>query len=653
MPYRTVVGSLLSFFFSAPRAVKRLIEIALDVVLIPLAILGAWLLRSSSQMHLDLNDPAVWATLAGTVIGTVIVFARIGLYRAVLRYLSSKVWLTVAVGVLCSALMLGFFSFITRTPMPRSVPIIYALVALLLIGSSRFLIRAIVHAHSRPIRESVVIYGAGAAGSQLATALSVGREYMPVAFVDDDPSLLHAEVQGLTVYPPSAMAELIKRYQVDRVLLAVPSLSKAQRHRILLTLEQFPVQVQTIAGMADLVSGKARIQELHDIEIDDLLGRDPVKPIEGLMARCITGRVVMVTGAGGSIGSELCRQIMACAPKELVLFERNEFALYNIEQELRKWCEKCSCPTIVHAMLGDVQERSLVGRVMKRFHVQTVYHAAAYKHVPIVELNMVQGVRNNVLGTWHTAQAAIECGVETFVLISTDKAVRSTNVMGASKRMAELCLQALADSQKKTRICMVRFGNVLGSSGSVVPLFNEQIRKGGPVTVTHPDVIRYFMTIPEAAQLVIQAGAMSKGGDVFLLDMGEPVQIAELAKRMIRLMGLTVQDDVNPDGDIAIQYTGLRPGEKLFEELLIGDNVSGTEHARIMRAEEKMLPYAELVGVLKQLELACATGDCDSLRRILLEMPTDYQPQQGIRDEVWLEEEHHPSIPDSKVVSLH
>lgn len=372
------------------------------------------------------------------------------------------------------------------------------------------------------------------------------------------------------------------------------------------------------------------------------------------MGRCITRKVVMVTGAGGSIGSELCRQIMRCQPTELILLERNEFALYNIQQELKQWCaEQPVCHTRIHVMLGDVQDRPLLKRMMIGFGVQTVYHAAAYKHVPMVEQNMIPGARNNVFGTWHAANAAIDAGVETFVLISTDKAVRSTNVMGATKRLAELCLQALSTRQSVTRFCMVRFGNVLGSSGSVVPLFREQIRNGGPVTVTHPDVIRYFMTIPEAAQLVIQAGAMGTGGDVFVLDMGEPVKIAELARQMIRLMGLRVLDADDPDGDIAIEYTGLRPGEKLFEELLIGDNVSGTAHPRIMRAEEKMLGYEPLLQALSTLEQACQVGDCERLRALLLELPTDYQPQQEICDEVWQARAASVALKDENVARVH
>lgn len=642
MPYRTLIGGYLAFFLSAPRAVKRLIGVAIDLVMLPLAMWLAWSLRAGKLVWFD--QASYLFVISFTALATVVIFARIGLYRAVLRYLSSRVWLTAGVGVIASALLLGFCAFVTKLPMPRSLPVIYAVLALLMVVGSRFLIRALVHSMSRSQREAVIIYGAGSAGSQLATALQIGREYYPVAFVDDDPALLHAYVYGLTVYPPSAIPELIKRYGVDSILLAVPSLSAAQRRRILLELENYPIRVQTIAGMADLVSGKARIQELRDIEIEDLLGRDSVHPREDLMDSCIAGKSVMVTGAGGSIGSELCRQILLRKPAELVLVERNEYGLYRIHQELRKFCEASKSVTRVYAILADVQDKVLLTRVMRRFDVQTVYHAAAYKHVPIVEENMIPGIRNNVLGTWSAAQAAIASGVETFVLISTDKAVRSTNVMGATKRLAELCLQALADEQSVTRFCMVRFGNVLGSSGSVVPLFREQIRKGGPVTVTHPEVIRYFMTIPEAAQLVVQAGSMGRGGDVFVLDMGEPVLIAELARQMIRLMGLTVQDTEHPDGDISIEYTGLRPGEKLFEELLIGDNVSGTEHPRIMRAEEKKLAYAQMQQVLLLLEQACANGDCKQLRELLLETPTDYQPQHDICDKTWVAVEQRPVV---------
>ncbi|EFY9009057.1 polysaccharide biosynthesis protein, partial [Shigella sonnei] len=565
---------------------------------------------------------------------TVFIFIRIGLYRAVLRYVSAKIMLLIPVGILASTLSLVVISYSLSIMLPRTVVGIYFLVLLLLTSGSRLLFRMILN-YGVKGSAPVLIYGAGESGRQLLPALMQAKEYFPVAFVDDNPRLHKAVIHGVTVYPSDKLSYLVDRYGIKKILLAMPSVSKSQRQKVITRLEHLPCEVLSIPGMVDLVEGRAQISNLKKVSIDDLLGRDPVAPDAKLMAENITGKAVMVTGAGGSIGSELCRQIVRYKPAKLVLFELSEYALYAIEKELSALCDKEVLNVPVIPLLGSVQRQNRLQMVMKSFGIQTVYHAAAYKHVPLVEHNVVEGVRNNVFGTLYCAESAIESGVETFVLISTDKAVRPTNTMGTTKRLAELVLQALSARQSQTRFCMVRFGNVLGSSGSVVPLFEKQIAQGGPVTLTHRDIIRYFMTIPEASQLVIQAGAMGHGGDVFVLDMGDPVKIYDLAKRMIRLSGLSVRDDKNPDGDIAIEVTGLRPGEKLYEELLIGDSVQGTSHPRIMTANEVMLPWQDLSLLLKELDQACHDFDHERIRSLLLQAPAAFNPTDDICDLVW------------------
>ncbi|HFR0998772.1 TPA: polysaccharide biosynthesis protein, partial [Shigella sonnei] len=538
------------------------------------------------------------------------------------------------VGILASTLSLVVISYSLSIMLPRTVVGIYFLVLLLLTSGSRLLFRMILN-YGVKGSAPVLIYGAGESGRQLLPALMQAKEYFPVAFVDDNPRLHKAVIHGVTVYPSDKLSYLVDRYGIKKILLAMPSVSKSQRQKVITRLEHLPCEVLSIPGMVDLVEGRAQISNLKKVSIDDLLGRDPVAPDAKLMAENITGKAVMVTGAGGSIGSELCRQIVRYKPAKLVLFELSEYALYAIEKELSALCDKEVLNVPVIPLLGSVQRQNRLQMVMKSFGIQTVYHAAAYKHVPLVEHNVVEGVRNNVFGTLYCAESAIESGVETFVLISTDKAVRPTNTMGTTKRLAELVLQALSARQSQTRFCMVRFGNVLGSSGSVVPLFEKQIAQGGPVTLTHRDIIRYFMTIPEASQLVIQAGAMGHGGDVFVLDMGDPVKIYDLAKRMIRLSGLSVRDDKNPDGDIAIEVTGLRPGEKLYEELLIGDSVQGTSHPRIMTANEVMLPWQDLSLLLKELDQACHDFDHERIRSLLLQAPAAFNPTDDICDLVW------------------
>lgn len=623
---------MLTFFLGLSRPLKRSVSVLIDAMLLTVAFWGGYWVRL--DMAIPIRSLHHWELLALLIPVTVFIFAQLGLYRAVLRYVGFKVLWTVSLGIFLSTLCLVTFSFFFEIFLPRTVSVIYFAFAILLIGGVRLFFRMLVN-RGKGSRVPVLIYGAGSSGRQLQLALNQGQEFFPVAFVDDAPHLRKALIQGNNVYSPDEIGELIMRFGVKKILLAIPSASRVVRQDVLRRLEPFPCEVLSIPGMADLVGGKAQINELKEVSIEDLLGRDPVAPIPELLNANITGKRVMVTGAGGSIGSELCRQIIRCKPEKLILFELSEYGLYAIDKELSDVCEHEGIDVEIVPLLGSVQRQNRLFTIMSNLRVQTVYHAAAYKHVPLVEYNVVEGVRNNIFGTLYCAQASIESGVETFVLISTDKAVRPTNTMGATKRLAELVLQALASAQNQTRFCMVRFGNVLGSSGSVVPLFRKQIRDGGPLTVTHPDIIRYFMTIPEASQLVIQAGAMGSGGDVFVLDMGQPVKIIELAHRMIRLSGLTLKNEQNPNGDIEVKITGLRPGEKLFEELLIGDNVLGTHHPRIMKANEQLLPWAELRALLLRIDAACHHFDHEQLRSLLLEAPAAFTPTDGICDLVW------------------
>ena len=560
----------------------------------------------------------------------------IGLYASIVRYTGLTL---LAVGLkatfFVTAALMAFSSVAGFSSAPIRVGIVFWAFSLILIVGGRVTARMFL-SRSNADREPVIIYGAGKAGAQLINALFDGDDYLPVAIVDDHPKLYGQRIHELRVYPPDELGQLIKTAAAKRILLAMPSASRRARRDVLERLSEYPVRVMTMPDVTDIVSGKARVDDISDVDVKDLLGRNPVPPIEELLDSCIKDKRVLVTGAGGSIGSELCRQILASNPSRLVLLELAETALYKVERKLRRQARQSGSDCEIVPLLGSAHHGERVREVMNTFDIQTVYHAAAYKHVPIVEQNLFEGIHNNVFGTLHCVQAAIDTGVESFVLISTDKAVNPSSVMGATKRLAELVLQAYQSKEHNTRLCMVRFGNVLESSGSVVPLFKEQIRSGGPVTVTHRDIIRYFMTIPEAAQLVIQAGAMAKGGDVFVLDMGKPVKIADLARRMINLMGLTVRDDAHPEGDIEIQYTGLRPAEKLYEELLIGSNVSGTEHPRIMRADEDFLSMDELMECLGGLEAASKRLDYGKARELLLRSVNEYNPENGIDDLVWL-----------------
>ena len=579
------------------------------------------------------------------------IFVRLGLYRAVIRFIDPKFIVVVVSGVTGSALLLAAVNLLFGPDRVAYTTLgIYWALALVYVGGSRLLMRGLVNARAAG-GDRVVIYGAGSAGAQAAAALRLGGRFDPVAFLDDDPSSHGSVVAGVEVYQPRALEQLIRDESVTGVLLALPSLTRRRRQEILQSLEPYAVRVMTVPEIGDLVSGTARIEDLREVDATDLLGREPVPPNERLFGACIRDKVVMVTGAGGSIGSELCRQIARLGPRRLVLFEMSEIALYQIDRELRPMIECGQFRFELTSLLGSAHHKDRVREIVQSFGVQTVYHAAAYKHVPIVEQNVIEGVHNNVISTWHTAEAALECGVETFVLISTDKAVNPTNVMGATKRLAEIVLQGLQRRGTRTRLCMVRFGNVLESSGSVVPLFREQIERGGPVTVTHPDVIRYFMTIPEAAQLVLQAGGMAVGGDVFVLDMGKPIRIADLARRMVHLAGLTVRDERNPDGDIEIRFTGLRPAEKLYEELLIGTNVSGTEHPMIMRAMEHSLPWEGVQEILKNLLNAMGQFDVGTTCALLREAVSEYRPTSEIVDTVWCRRDDDRR-PASNVTSL-
>ncbi|EJL9428028.1 polysaccharide biosynthesis protein [Vibrio cholerae] len=637
----------LNFIWNLSRVNKRIISVLVDAFFIIFSFYSAYWVRVGNVeiIHSD-SIPYLLTTV---IVVTILSFTRLGLYRAILRYLTFHALAVVSVGTLISAASVAIAAFYFDAPVPRSLPIIYGTFLCLLCGGSRLIVRVFVSGLNGKGRKVVLIYGAGSAGRQLAIALRNSENYKVVGFIDQDKTLENTVIMGLQVYDISRAAYLVDKYDVTQVLLAVPSASRARRKKILESLIDLSAEVLTVPDMKDIVEGKASIDQLKDVAIEDLLGRDPVTPQQCLMESNILGKVVMVTGAGGSIGSELCRQIVRQKPKALVLFELSEFGLYQIDRELKQLMEAEGLHVEIIPLLGSVQRINRLVVTMKSFKVQTVYHAAAYKHVPLVEYNVVEGVRNNVFGTYYAAQAAIEAGVESFVLISTDKAVRPTNVMGTTKRMAELGLQALAEQEnlkaKGTRFCMVRFGNVLGSSGSVVPLFKRQIEAGGPITVTHPDIIRYFMTIPEAAQLVIQAGAMGKGGDVFVLDMGEPVRITDLAVNLIQLSGLEVKDEQHPYGDIAIEFTGLRPGEKLYEELLIGENVQKTAHERIMTANERYLPLAEFEQHLNELDKACHAFNHERIRELLLEAPTDFNPTDGIGDLVWcrLKDETAPS----------
>lgn len=641
----------LSPLLELPRRTKQALVLLVDCVVSLLSVWLAFYLRIDQIGWPVLSQLYVYGL---AVILFIPVFIRMGLYRAIFRYAGMSAVLATAVSVA----IYGLFFFLILLWMhwegvPRSIGLIQPILFLLLTGGWRIFVRywlsGVAGSEGSQIQKKrLLIYGAGEAGVQTASALNVMHEFTVRGFVDDDPKKIGRTINGVPIVSPNTVAGFVAQHRVSDILLAMPSLSHHRRREIIDQLQLLPVHVRSLPGMLDLASGNVSISDFQELDIEDLLGREPVAPDQKLLAKNLASKVVLVTGAGGSIGSELCRQIVRERPYKLVLLEHNEYGLYAIHQELQLLCKEQQLAVDICPQLGSIRNLRRIRAIFERHQPHTVYHAAAYKHVPMVQENPSEGILNNVFGTLNVARAAMEVGVEQFVLISTDKAVRPTNVMGASKRMAELALQALAganvvdyapvDEQpygateptlNQTCFCMVRFGNVLGSSGSVVPLFRKQLRAGGPLTVTHAQVTRYFMTIPEAAQLVLQAGAMGEGGDVFVLDMGKPVKIIDLARRMIRLSGLTVKDDAHASGDIEIQVVGLRPGEKLYEELLIGDNPETTDHARIMKAHERFLPWEQLMPHLLSLRSAAKRGDAQGIHTVLTELVSGYVPPSG------------------------
>lgn len=596
------------------RRQKQAVAVATDAVALPLALLLALWIREG---QLSPNIESFWPAFVVAALICIPVFGRLGLYRQVVRYVGPDAFFTVVKGVTVTALVIAAVAYIVPLRgFPRSVPIIFWMIALAYVAGTRFAVRGIFTwmMHAGGLREPVLVWGAGSNGAELVRASRTQGELEVVAFIDDKPAVQGNYIDGVFVYPPEQLAQVLKKENVREVLVTVSSAATSRRSRILRTLEPHAVHVRLIPDMTDLLSGRDSLLNAREVGIQDLLGRDAVAPLDHLLKGSVVGQSVMVTGAGGSIGSELCRQIVTQSPRLLIMLDQSEYGLYETHKQILELTRREELPVTIVTVLGSVTNRMLMERTLARHSVDTLYHAAAYKHVSLVERNAIQGIKNNTFGTLYAAEAAIATGVSNFILISTDKAVRTTSVMGASKRLAEMVLQALQETTNSTTFSMVRFGNVLGSSGSVVPLFLEQIRQGGPVTVTHPEVTRYFMTIPEAAQLVLQAASMARGGDVFLLDMGTPIKILDLAKRMIRLKGFRPKTSDTPDGDIAIEITGLKPGEKLYEELLMGEAAAGTDHRKIMRAEENYVPWAELRGALNTLEQACDAYDFEAIK---------------------------------------
>ena len=616
-----------------PRTLKRLVVVALDIAM---AVVAMWMAFSLRLDTLHWPEDNQWLAYVLAPALAIPIFVRFGLYRAIFRYTGLATLIATGQAVaLYGGTLLALLAIVQWQGMPgipRSVGILQPLIFLLLVSLSRTLARfwlAGLSGHNRRAVSRLLIYGAGSAGAQTAAALASTRQYSVLGFIDDDPAKIGRSINDVRVFAPAQAARIVQQQGITDILLALPSATRERRNQIIEQLGRLPVHIRTVPGLSDLASGRVTVHEIHELDIEDLLGRPPVQPLPGLLARNLTGKVVLVTGAGGSIGSELCRQIVRERPRTLLLVDHSEFGLYTIHEELTGLVERLGMAVHIEPLLGSVTNHARMAGIARRHRPDTIYHAAAYKHVPMVEHNPCEGVENNVFGTLTMARVAIECGCAHFVLISTDKAVRPTNLMGASKRIAELILQALASAQQapftaeapvpagRPVFAMVRFGNVLGSSGSVVPLFRRQIAAGGPVTVTHPEVTRYFMTISEAVQLVLQAGAMAQGGDVFLLDMGAPVRIHELARRMILLSGHTVREPGHPTGDIEITISGMRPGEKLYEELLIGNNPEPTEHPRILRASEEHLAWSDLSAALARLHEASHGGDTVALRTLV------------------------------------
>ena len=612
---------------------KQTLMVLFDACTVIASIFLAFSLRLGHFYYPTGNNHLLLIMIASPILALPIFYA-FGFYREVIRYVGFKALWQINQATTLYAVLWALISFMAVIDgIPRTVILINWSIVLMSVGGSRFFARWVLSQENitNPLsqKRNVLIYGTGSAGRELCTALYQSSEYNPVAFVDNSVELYRQSINGLEVFNEDDIEDLIQKHNIKEVLIALPSISRRRRNEIIAILNPLPINVRSLPSVSELAQGKVKIDDLRDVSIKDLLGREPVKPNEELLKLKITGKVVLVTGAGGSIGSELCRQIILQKPKQLILYEINEFSLYNVEQEF----DKIEMPHVeILPVLGSVRDRKRFQNVVKHFSVQTIYHAAAYKHVPLVEYNNSEGVLNNTFGTLIAAEVALAEKVETFVLISTDKAVRPTNTMGATKRIAELVLQALSKQESSTCFTMVRFGNVLDSSGSVIPLFKQQIKNGGPVTVTNANMVRYFMTIPEAVELVVQAGAMGKGGDVFVLDMGEPVRIYDLATKMIQLSGLQVLDEDNLDGDIEIKCIGLRPGEKLYEELLMGDNISQTNSSLIMRAEESMLDWEDLKPILDQLNEAINNSDQEKVRELLIEAVPEFKPQCDIAD---------------------
>lgn len=632
----------IKYLAALSRRNKTILQMFLDGVLLILSLISAMVVRLE---HFEfLNNIGFWTVAVVSTGSGLVIFNILGLYRTIIRYITGKILLTVGKGTFGAGVTVYISSLMFNVSIPRSVPVIFIIFAFLLVGGTRFMARAFFRNPSHQNKLPVIVYGAGEAGRQLINSLYHGREYLPVALIDDDPNLSNMTLSGLRVFTPSSISRLVEETGAKLILLAVPSISRTRRREIVSRLDYLELEIKTIPGMSEIINGKAKISELRTVSPEDLLGREPVPPDRELMGKHIYGRVVMVTGAGGSIGSELCRQILKQEPAAILLYELSELALYTIDMELNESAKSGNLNVLIVPLLGCVRQRQRVEEVIRTFKVTTIYHAAAYKHVPLVEENIIEGINNNVSGTLVLTTAAKKYGVHNFILISTDKAVRPTNIMGASKRISELVCQAYAQEKSSTIFSMVRFGNVLGSSGSVIPRFHAQIESGGPVTVTHKDITRYFMTIPEASQLVIQAGAMAKGGDVFVLDMGDPVRIIDLALGMIRRHGLrpyfvdNLDQNFPEQGDIPVCVTGLRKGEKLYEELLIGNNPLPTQHSRIMTANEISVPVNDLMPALEQLFLACNRMELPSVIDIIRNLPLGYAPtSDSISDLLWKE----------------
>jgi FlaA1/EpsC-like NDP-sugar epimerase len=631
-------NNLIIWFLSLSRLYKRFLMILIDIITIVFVLISSFSLRLGEWFWP--KDDLLYLILVGPFIA-IPFFIYFGLYRAIVRYIGFKALWAIVQAVTLFSLFWGVLVLLSGIQgVPRSVIIINWIIGTLLVGGSRIIGRWwFSDSESKQFSnfgnsKNVLVYGAGSAGVQLATALTYSNELNPVAFVDDDSSLINHQIMGLKVYPSNNLGKLIQDMKVEELLLALPSASREKKNAIINSLDSNSVKVRTVPSVSELAQGNLKIDDLHEVRIDDLLGRDLVPPNHNYLKSNISNKIVMVTGAGGSIGSELSKQVLKISPKQLILFDHNEFSLYKIEQELVELLDEKS-NILVTPILGSVTDNDKLEQVCNSFSIQTIYHAAAYKHVPMIEQNIFSGISNNIFGTLFCAQVAASSNVEDFVLISTDKAVRPTNIMGATKRFSELILQALAKKYKSSQIkfSMVRFGNVLDSSGSVIPLFKKQIKNGGPITVTDPNVIRYFMTIEEASLLVIQAGSMNKSsGDVFLLDMGKPVKILDLAKKMITLSGLEIKDSDHPNGDIEIIFTGLRPGEKLYEELLIGGDVLPTEHKLILRSKEEMIPWADLERIINRLKESIDLKDYSSARNLLIEAVPGFKPKEHIDD---------------------